>query len=247
MILRLATGGVARSTLVAAALVSVMSCARKEAAPTTDAERTALGQLMVQQMSLKLAAATEMTVTTTESRDVVRRSGTKERKSVHGVYTIRRPDRFHTTVTGGKGLETWYDGKKLTVAVHEDKVFAQARMPETVDRTLDALAERYDMALPLSDLFYSAPAKALLSGTTTGGYVGDREGRQHRVPPSRVPGHRRSVGALAAGPGGSTPGPLQDDGRTAGGPTSDRRDLRRLEPVTESHGRQLHPERTRRL
>jgi hypothetical protein len=51
-------------------------------------------------------------------------------------------------------------------------VFAQAPMPENIDRTLDALAERYDMALPLADLFYSNPAKALLSDTTTGGYAG---------------------------------------------------------------------------
>ena len=103
---------------------------------------------------------------------MVRRSGTKDRVSLTGVYTLRRPDRFHTKLAGGKGLESWYDGKKLTVAVQQDKVFAQAPMPETIDRTLDALAERYDMALPLGDLFYSYPAKALLSDTTTGGYAG---------------------------------------------------------------------------
>ena len=45
-------------------------------------------------------------------------------------------------------------------------------MPETIDRTLDALAERYDMPLPMGDLFYSSAEKALLSDTTTGGYVG---------------------------------------------------------------------------
>ena len=45
-------------------------------------------------------------------------------------------------------------------------------MPETIDRTLDALAERYDMALPMGDLFYSSAEKALLSDTTTGGYAG---------------------------------------------------------------------------
>ena len=92
--------------------------------------------------------------------------------SLTGVYTLRRPDRFHTTLAGGKGLESWYDGKKLTVSVQQEKVFAQAPMPENIDRTLDALAERYDMALPLADLFYSNPAKALLSDTTTGGYAG---------------------------------------------------------------------------
>ena len=58
-------------------------------------------------MSKRLATATELTVTTTEQRDVVRRSGTKDRVSLTGVYTLRRPDRFHTTLTGGKGLESW--------------------------------------------------------------------------------------------------------------------------------------------
>ena len=170
MTLRQCTGIVPRSALAALAAVSVVSCGHKE--PTTDAEQLARGRELVQQMSKRLATATELTVTTTEQRDVVRRSGTKDRVSLTGVYTLRRPDRFHTTLTGGKGLESWYDGRKLTVAVQEEKVFSQAPMPETIDRTLDALAERYDMALPLADLFYSNPAKALLSDTTTGGYAG---------------------------------------------------------------------------
>ena len=105
-------------------------------------------------------------------RDVVRASGAKEPVSLTGEYTLRRPDRFHSKMTGGRGLEAWYDGKKLTVAVHQEKVFAQAPMPETIDRTLDAIAERYDVALPMGDLFYSSPQKALLSDTTTGGYAG---------------------------------------------------------------------------
>ena len=75
-------------------------------------------------------------------------------------------------MTGGRGLESWYNGKTMTIAAHPQKVFAQAPMPETIDRTLDALAERYDMALPMGDLFYSSAEKALLSDTTTGGYVG---------------------------------------------------------------------------
>ena len=58
------------------------------------------------------------------------------------------------------------------MAIQQEKVFAQAPMPETIDRTLDALAERYDLPLPLGDLFYSTPQNALLSETTTGGYAG---------------------------------------------------------------------------
>ncbi len=123
-------------------------------------------------MSTRLAAATQVSVTTTEIRDIVRLSGAKEQVSQTAVYTVQRPDRFYTKMTGGRGLETWYNGKTLTIASHPEKVFAQAPMPETIDRSLDVLAERYDMALPMGDLFYSSAAKALLSDTTTGGYVG---------------------------------------------------------------------------
>jgi hypothetical protein len=170
MTLRPCARHAAPSLLAGLMVITLAACGRGE--PTTDPERLARGRELIEQMSTRLAAASDLTVTTTEVRDVVRRSGTKERKALTGTYTVRRPDHFYTRVDGGKGLESWYDGKQVTVAVREDKVFAQAPMPDTIDRTLDALAERYDMALPLGDLFYSSAAKALLSDTTTGGYAG---------------------------------------------------------------------------
>jgi hypothetical protein len=158
-----------RSALAGLATLLLAACAPGE--PTTDAERLARGKELVQQMSAKLAAVTAVSVTTTETRDIVRASGRKETVSQTGVYTMRRPDRFYSKMTGGLGLEAWYNGKTVTIAVHPEKVFAQAPMPDTIDRTLDALAERYDMALPLADLFYTSAEKALISGSTTGGYV----------------------------------------------------------------------------
>ena len=152
------------------AIVALVACGPRE--PRTDAERLARGRELVQEMSTRLAAATQVSVTTTEVRDIVRASGAKRQVSQTGVYTVRRPDRFYVRMTGGRELETWYNGKNLTIASHPEKVFAQAPMPETIDRTLDVLAERYDMALPMGDLFYGSAAKALLSDTTTGGYVG---------------------------------------------------------------------------
>jgi hypothetical protein len=166
----LSQSALAAVTTIGLTTIGTVACGHRE--PATDADRLARGRELVQQMSTRLAAAKELSVATTEVRDVVRRSGAKERVSLTGLYTMRRPDRFHSKVSGGKGLESWYDGKMVTVAVAQDKVFAQAPMPETIDRTLDALAERYDMALPLGDLFYSSAEKALLSDTTTGGYAG---------------------------------------------------------------------------
>ena len=158
------------STLAGLAAISLVACGPRE--PTSDAERLSRGRELVQQMSARLAAANAVSVTTTEVRDVVRPSGKKETLSQTGVYTVRRPNRFYAKMTGGRGLETWYNGKTLTIAAHPEKVFAQAPMPDTIDRSLDALAERYDMALPMGDLFYSSAEKALLSDSATGGYVG---------------------------------------------------------------------------
>jgi hypothetical protein len=156
--------------LVGLSATGLVACGPRE--PSTDAERLTRGRELVQQMSARLSAVKALTVTTTEVRDLVRGGGKKETVSQTGTYTMRRPDRFHTKVTGGPALESWYGGKVLTIAAHDHKVFAQAPMPENIDRTLDALAERYDMALPLADLFHSSAEKALLAETTTGGYAG---------------------------------------------------------------------------
>ena len=159
-----------RSTLLALAATSLVACGPRE--PSTPAERLARGRELIQQMSARLASAKEVSVTTTETRDVVRLSGKKEPVSGTGEYIMRRPAHFHAKPTSGRGVEAWYNGKVLTIAVHQEKVFAQAPMPDTINRTLDALAERYDMALPMGDLFYGPAEKALLSDTATGGYVG---------------------------------------------------------------------------
>jgi hypothetical protein len=159
-----------RSALSAVAALGLAACGPRE--PTTDAERLARGRELVQQMSARLAAANAVSVTTSETRDVVRLSGKKESTSGTGVYTVRRPDHFYAKTTSGRGPEAWYNGKVLTIALSQDKVFAQAPMPDTINRTLDVLAERYDMPLPMGDLFYGPAEKALLSDAATGGYVG---------------------------------------------------------------------------
>jgi hypothetical protein len=63
------------------------------------------------------------------------------------------------------------DGVGITLVLHEAKVFGQGRAPETLDKALDALDERYGISAPFADYAYSSPAKALLTSATTGGWV----------------------------------------------------------------------------
>ena len=136
------------------------------------AERLTRGREVVQRMSDTLAKAGALSVKTRETRAEPRPDGTARSTTVTRDTILRRPDRLHFTTSGDRRTEGWYDGVGFTLAMHGEKAFAQARMPETLDRTLDAIAERYAITMPLADFLYSSPAKALLTETATGGWVG---------------------------------------------------------------------------
>jgi hypothetical protein len=154
--------------LVAAALAAA-ACGARE--PSTDAERLARGKEIIERMSTKLGSAAALTVTTREVREEPRLNGQTHTVTLARETAIRRPNRAYFKTSGDVQNEGWYDGVGLTLAMHGEKVFGQARMPETLDKTLDAMHERYGVAAPVADLLYSSPAKALLSETTTGGWV----------------------------------------------------------------------------
>jgi hypothetical protein len=151
--------------------VGVSACSRRDAA-ATNADPLAHGKQVVQRMSDALAAAPAFTVTTHEVRDAVHSDGSIKHLTLDHQVTVRRPDRLYVKTTGDRQTEAWYDGAGITVLSHADKVFGQAPMPETIDRTIDALHERYGFYVPGSDMYHSSPAHALLTDTTTGGWVG---------------------------------------------------------------------------
>lgn len=157
-------------SLAAAALILSVQCGRGE--PRTEAERAARGRELVEAMGRKLSSAATLSVRTSERSERIRPSGVIQPVALTRETSVRRPDRFHFKTAGDMQVESWYDGIGLTIAMHKEKVFGQARMPETLDRVLDTLHERYGIATPLGDFLYSSPTHALLPETTTGGWVG---------------------------------------------------------------------------
>jgi hypothetical protein len=148
------------------------ACGGGPPAPRTDAERLTLGKQIIDRMSAKLASAQTFSIKTHEVRHTIDSKGQPKQDSFDRETVVRRPDRLYTTTTGDRRNESWYDGVGLTVVVHKDKVFAQARMPETLDKTLDSMHERYGVSTPVGDFIYSSPSKALITDKTTGGWVG---------------------------------------------------------------------------
>lgn len=159
----------ALSVLLLSAAALAPGCGSSE--PSTDVERLARGREIIEKMSSKLGGAQALSVTTKEVREQRSVGGKPQTVTLTRETVIRRPDRAYFKTSGDVQNEGWYDGVGLTLALHDQKVFGQARMPETLDKTLDAMHERYGVATPVADFVYSSPAKALLSDTTTGGWV----------------------------------------------------------------------------
>jgi hypothetical protein len=115
-------------------------------------------------------------VTTEEQRLRTRESGKSEPRSLIRRTVVRRnPDRFYFQTSGDVDNQGWYDGVGIALVINNENVFAQARMPETLDRALDAISERYGIALPVGDLLHSSPIRSLIASTTTGGWIGQED------------------------------------------------------------------------
>jgi hypothetical protein len=68
--------------------------------------------------------------------------------------SARRPDRFKLSIMSDiKDRQIYYDGKQVTVYAPKLGVYGQFTAPATIAQTLRAARERYDIELPLADLF----------------------------------------------------------------------------------------------
>ena len=160
-----------RCVIGLAALAASLSLACQPSEPRTDAEKLARGREIIEKMSARLGSLQAFTVTSTEARDEVTKAGQVKHLTLQRELSIRRPNRLYTKVSGDRSTEAWYDGVGITLALHDEKIFGQGRTPETLDKTLDAIYERYGIRTPIADYLYSSPAKALLTDKTTGGWV----------------------------------------------------------------------------
>jgi hypothetical protein len=141
--------------------------------PRTDAARLAKGREIIERMSARLGGAQAFTVTTVETHGEINSKGELAPVTLTRETTVsRRPDRLYSKVSGDRHNEVWYDGIGVTFVLHQAKVFGQTHAPETLDKTLDALEERFGIAAPFADYVHSSPAKALIADTTSGGWIG---------------------------------------------------------------------------
>lgn len=72
-----------------------------------------------------------------------------------GVYRIRRPNAFYLEANTDRRQRTfYYDGTTFTIYSPRMNVYAQRPAPATIREMVDEMQERYNIPVPLSDLFY---------------------------------------------------------------------------------------------
>jgi hypothetical protein len=94
---------------------------------------------------------------------------------VEGTYKVSRPDAFYVQLKSDRQVREYYfDGKAgtFTVNVPRQDFFATVSAPSTINAVVDDIYDRYDITLPLADLFYWAREDAPTDGITTAVRVG---------------------------------------------------------------------------
>jgi hypothetical protein len=160
---------------VVLAAFSALACQEKPGpittpgAPASAEDKRAQGKAILAKMSDKLKSAQAATFTTTETSDRVRRNNERKKLNLTRQVAVRRPDRLWFKVTGDRDLEAFYDGKKVTLVSHKEKVFGEFRAAPTLDETADMITSRYNIPLPVADLLTYDPQTSLFGDDTTGG------------------------------------------------------------------------------
>jgi hypothetical protein len=131
----------------------------------------AKGDMLLKAMSRKLAEAQSFSFSTTESHNRLKRNGERIQISLTRDVLVKRPNGFWTKYTGDRDFEFWYDGKLLTGISRDKRIYVQHEMLPTIDETLDLLAQRLNLDLPMSDVLYSSPYDAFMDDQTTGGFI----------------------------------------------------------------------------
>jgi hypothetical protein len=88
-------------------------------------------------------------------------------------FAVQRPDELaidFNSDLGGK--ELWYHKDTLTVFDRPHRMYAELKVPDSIDEMLDRVAEMHNLRLPLSNLAYSNPCQRLRKQILFGTYVG---------------------------------------------------------------------------
>jgi hypothetical protein len=128
---------------------------------------------ILKDMSAAMAAAKSLSFSAHAIADQFTPEGQKLQFAKNQKVVLSRPGKLAADVTGDlEDLTFRYDGKRVTLYNPRTKSWGATDAPATIEDTLDMLAEKYQMPMPLADLAFSDPYKCLTENVRSGEYLG---------------------------------------------------------------------------
>jgi hypothetical protein len=145
-------------SIVALSLVVMLATTMNVSADESDAKR--LLKSMSDYMSAQKAISFEYDATL----EVITKSEQKLALASSGAVTLNRPDKIHTTRSGGfADVEMSFDGKTLTLLGKNLNIYAQENVPGSIEHLVDELRVKHNRPLPAADLLLSDSYKVLMA------------------------------------------------------------------------------------
>jgi hypothetical protein len=157
------------TALFVAILVGLATPSLAQQAPSIDPKAEAV----LKRMSDFLGGAKSVSFEAHAINDQLTPEGQKIQYAKNQKVTLSRPDKLAADVTGdNEDLQFRYDGKTVTLYNPRTKSFGSTEAPKTIEETLDMLAAKFGVAIPLADLVFSDPYKCLTENVRSGQYIG---------------------------------------------------------------------------
>lgn len=121
-----------------------------------------------------LAAAKQFRVVTDTTIEVVVSTGQKLQFGHRVAVTVQRPNKMRAERIGELITQTfYYDGKSLSLNLPQQKYYATAAVPPTLEGMLDFARDKLGVIAPGADLVYANAYERLTEGLTSAIVVGE--------------------------------------------------------------------------
>ncbi len=87
---------------------------------------------------------------------------------------VVRPNGVHSTTSGDQQRCFYYNGKTITLHERDKNTYVTVPAPDTIEKAMQDMHEKYGMNLPLADLLLSRPDAAMLKNVDYAFYLGER-------------------------------------------------------------------------
>lgn len=105
--------------------------------------------------------------------DNVLDSGEKVQYSAFQQLWLKRPNQIKADYSGDeRHTSFYYDGKTFTLLANKLKLYTNRPAPPTIDAAIGEIEEKYDVTIPLANLFVTDPCKKVIPVIKKSTYVG---------------------------------------------------------------------------